>query len=584
MIMAMTKSLQVQYRRPHAQLHTFHLKSRRTKIYSRIMNASSTLEETYIRVMQDPRRSLVTVYTTKLGIVLTSVCSSFSIIASLLIIIVILRSSKGLKSVYHRIMFGMSIACIVQSLAMAMVTLPMPPSSGYEDTATASDPTSWTIYDQFEGIRGGTWNTCHAQGFFHVFGTLAQTTYMSVLCIYYLSSIVFRIKDARFSRTVEPLMHCVAIGFSLTVAILSVEIDVINPTPFRSFCSTSGYPWWCGDTDSDTDCLYNDNTQKAMSQRRRLRKIAGFGFAFTSTTAFCGLVIVVLTVYAREYKMALYRNDAERPGITDGEGSGNINISSITVTERTQIRIYQDDLKYTKTVMKQSALYVGATFIAYCTLGIRAAADKSEDIDTNPLANFLTTNRIFQFVDIILRPSQGCTNLVIFLYLMVYNIRRKKNAHIELSEVLKLIFFGSKEEEVSEYLVSGLELVKLDGALVKMRYEFENRNKEAIIDEDIHMEITEDKKEEMLDDDHVDHGRRDIRRAGDTGFSPASGVFGGSIILPSFGGSTKSKLSAFFGSIGTNDLVSFETNRSSNIEDRDLEHDSKVSFDSASII
>ena len=223
--------------------------------------------------MQDPRRSLVTVYTTKLGIVLTRVCSSFSIIASLLIIIVIRRSYKGLKSVYHRIMFGMSIACIVQSLAMAMVTLPMPPSSGYEDTATASsDPTSWMIYDQFEGIRAGTWNTCHAQGFFHVFGTLAQTAYTSALCVYYLSSIVFWIKDARFSRTVEPLMHCVAIGFSFTVAMLDVKLDVINPTPFRSFCSTSGYPWWC-DADSDTDCLYNDNTHKAMSQRYRLRTL-----------------------------------------------------------------------------------------------------------------------------------------------------------------------------------------------------------------------------------------------------------------------------------------------------------------------
>ena len=278
--------------------------------------------------------------------------------------------------------------------------------------------------------------------------------------------------------------------------------------------------------------------------------------------------------------MALYRNDAGRLGMNTNKDGDIVGLSSnrTSIRERIQIRTYQDDLKYTKTVMKQSALYVGATFIAYCTLVIRAAADKSEQ--DNPLTMFVTTNHIFQFVDIILRPSQGCMNLVIFLYLMVYNIRRKKDAYVKLSEVLKLIFFGSKEEEVSEYVVSGLELVRRDGALARIRYEFENRMKEAIIDED--MEITEDKKEEMLDGDHVDHGRRDMRRAGDTGFSPAT-VFGGSVILPSFGGSTKSKLSAFFGSAGTNDLVSFETNRRSNMKDRDLEHDSKVSFDSASI-
>ena len=562
------------------------------------MNASSTLEETYIRVMQDPRRSLVTVYTTKLGIVLTSVCSSFSIIASLLIIAVVLRSSKGLKSVYHRIMFGMSIACIVQSLAMAMVTLPMPPSSGYEDTATASDPTSLTIYEQFEGIRAGTWNTCHAQGFFHVFGTLAQTTYMSVLCIYYLSSIVFRIKDARFSRTVEPLMHCVAIGLSFTVAILSVKLDVINPHPFASFCGAVSYPWWCGDTDSDTDCLYNDNTHKAMSQRYRLRTLCIYTFVLTYIAAFCGLVIVVLTVYAREYKMALYRNDAGQLGMNtnkdrDLTGLSNSSSKRTSIRERIQIRTYQDDLKYTKTVMKQSALYVGATFIAYCTLVIRSAADKSEQ--DNPLTMFVTTNRIFQLTHIILRPSQGCTNLVIFLYLMVYNIRRKKDADVELSKVLKLIFFGSKEEEVSEYLVSGLELVRRDGALARIRYEFENRDGEGDIEE-----MTEDKdraldEENYRGDDYVDHGQHDIRRIGDDyGETSTNTPKSGSITADvqnnlnftsfSIGGSSKSKLSAFFGSAGTNgDLVSFETNDwKSVVKDMDLEHDSKVSFDRAS--
>ena len=572
------------------------------------MHANSTtgMEDAYTRVMQDPRRSIGTVYTSELGIVLSSVCSSFSVIASLLMITVILRSSKVLKSVYHRVMFGVGISCIVQSLAMALATLSLPPPPGYDETE--SDPVSWMIYDQFGGITpAGTWNTCHAQGFCHVFGTLAQTTYISFLCIYYLSSIVFRIKDEKFSRTVEPLMHCVTIGSSLTVAILSVKLDVIKPMPFRSFCSAGGYPWWCGDTDLDIDCLYNDNTHKAMQQRRRLKKLASFVFALTAFTAFFALMIVVLTVYAREL---LYRNDSNRHGVSitqhgddpdqqQGVGSGN----NSRIREKIKIRTHHDDLKYTKAVMKQSALYVGTTAIAYCTLGIRAAADLTEDIDTNALTKFVTTNRIFQFVDIILRPSQGCTNLVIFLYFMVCNVRRKKNADVELSKVLKLICLGNKEEQVSEYHVSGLEILKLDKRLEKMRNEFQNPIEEEVIDQN--MEIIEDLEEVKLDDeendqgnDHLDHCH-DVRRTGDVKFSSSSifgdvrrtddvkfsssSIFGDSILLLSFGGSSQSKLSAYFGSAG-NDLVSFGTNPHSNIDNIVSEHDnSKVSLDSASI-
>jgi hypothetical protein len=51
---------------------------------------------------------------------------SLSAISSAAIIYVILRSEKGLSGIYHRIMFGMSTADILGSLAMALTSLPMP--------------------------------------------------------------------------------------------------------------------------------------------------------------------------------------------------------------------------------------------------------------------------------------------------------------------------------------------------------------------------------------------------------------------------------------------------------------------------
>ena len=75
----------------------------------------------------DPRANVETIFTSLTGIVITIISASISIIASALVIYIILRSMKGLrKSVYHRIMFGMNAADILQSTAIAFTTLPMP--------------------------------------------------------------------------------------------------------------------------------------------------------------------------------------------------------------------------------------------------------------------------------------------------------------------------------------------------------------------------------------------------------------------------------------------------------------------------
>lgn len=77
-------------------------------------------------------------------------------------------------SVYHRIMFGMSFFDIVQSLAMAFTTLPMP---------------TCMIYDQFEGLIIGTEDSRKAHGFMFLIGSMTATTYNAMLCLYYLCAL-----------------------------------------------------------------------------------------------------------------------------------------------------------------------------------------------------------------------------------------------------------------------------------------------------------------------------------------------------------------------------------------------------------
>jgi hypothetical protein len=67
----------------------------------------------------DPRR-------TKYGAIVPRVTGFLSAISSLIIMYVIVRSSRGLSTIYHRIMFCMSVFDIFTSVAMGLTTLPMP--------------------------------------------------------------------------------------------------------------------------------------------------------------------------------------------------------------------------------------------------------------------------------------------------------------------------------------------------------------------------------------------------------------------------------------------------------------------------
>ena len=63
-------------------------------------------------------------YFTKAGFIIPTVTGSISCLSSLTIIAFILRSKSN--TIYHRIMFGLSSADIITSLAIALTTLPMP--------------------------------------------------------------------------------------------------------------------------------------------------------------------------------------------------------------------------------------------------------------------------------------------------------------------------------------------------------------------------------------------------------------------------------------------------------------------------
>ena len=172
------------------------------------------------------------VYTEVYGSIAPRVTGSISTISSLLIIVVIFRSSVKLSSIYHRIMFGMSIGDILASIAMALTSVPMP-----------SD--NWTVQYTlgFSDLPTyGNTATCTAQGFFWTFGTILTYGYNMSLCAYYVFAIAFMMKDEIIERKLEPrLLHGSPIIVALLFSTPPLFVGMYNPSGGSSWCTISKF-------------------------------------------------------------------------------------------------------------------------------------------------------------------------------------------------------------------------------------------------------------------------------------------------------------------------------------------------------
>ena len=144
----------------------------------------------------------------KIGEVIPRISGSLSAISSILIILLVARSSTGFSSTYHRIMVGMSIADVCSSTAIAFTHLLMP-RPGLSDIVDAYG---------YEGKRIGNFSTCTVQGFLFASGTLTTYGYNTALCMYFASTIFFKMKKRMVRNRVEPILHAVwIVSFALTI-------------------------------------------------------------------------------------------------------------------------------------------------------------------------------------------------------------------------------------------------------------------------------------------------------------------------------------------------------------------------------
>ena len=152
--------------------------------------------------------------------------ASISFIASFGIIIAITRSG-GLKSPYRRIIFGMSISDIFQSLAILLGPFAVPASHSYG---------KWAIGNDF---------TCQADGFMLILGTVCTPIYMFALCLYTALKIKKNVSDAEFTKRFERIIHLSIIVTSLSLGIAGLVLKSINSTSIESLCTFAVLPSGC---------------------------------------------------------------------------------------------------------------------------------------------------------------------------------------------------------------------------------------------------------------------------------------------------------------------------------------------------
>lgn len=358
-------------------------------------------------------RSLVdkeydTFYFSYAAFLLPTIAGTISLLCSLILVRLILISERN--SVYHRIMFMISVADVSSSIAALLSTLPMP---------------SDVIYP-FRGISLGNTITCTIQGIAHAWGIGVGFCFNAILSIYYLCTIRYRIPELKFKRQFEPFFVFISLALVSGIDIIFARNKMFNPHPLHNYCSVAYYPLNC-DSNDDIECIRGE---VEFDGRGIFIGICLASVAIAFLTIIVCMVLIILTFSKGEE--ALKKGQPEvssRPKENNAEISSSLDSShehQLSTPEfRTEVdRIDNDAVieskqkddqhNLTKVVAKQAALYIGA-FILTWFFPILSMI-------LTPKANKST--RVIHSLKTIFQTSQGLYNLCIFLHFKIYHIQR----------------------------------------------------------------------------------------------------------------------------------------------------------------
>ena len=383
------------------------------------------------KALNDERTFPERYYATVSGCIIASTSAVVSTICSILLITIIRRSSIGLSTVSHRLVFAMSIADILGSVAMGTTTLPMPKNLVYE----------------FESMSIGNEFTCNVQGLLVTFGIFSAFLLNAFLAIYYMLTITYKISDATIQKVVEPIFYTLCILLTFPTAVLFWLNRWYNPSPFEPWCIPISYPWYCKPEDEDAaECSIRGipSAYQITSRMFLKRYYLLLGLLGYLIIIYC-MASIIRTAYRTEKNIKLLIRSYNARGIAE-------------ITEE-DIEFARSKWRYhshTKMMVMQAVAYTLAAFVANAASLVHLSDIRMAGEEPN--LELSTAMMICQIVYAVVRPSQGLLNFIVFLGQKAYD-RRRINTTLTWKQAMRTVLF---DREDPHYVMSDLNMLHQD--------------------------------------------------------------------------------------------------------------------------
>jgi hypothetical protein len=360
------------------------------------------------------------------AIAIATTSGATSLVFSMLMLSIIMRSKERLSSPYHKITSFMSFWDIITSACILLTIVPMP--SDVRDT-----------YPFAEGRSYGNTLSCEIQGFLIITGQTFAMSSNIILNIFYLCTLRYGKSPEYINKRVLPIAFTVSALVSLTTGILPLAFGFLNPQQYEVFCYVGPYPKSCN-KDESIECIRGE-------MKYETENLIFFIFGVVVGTVFLlfsiSLLLVVFSVFKTEMTVRRLQIEAEQDAARfRGDSDEKLSLS------RTK------ELRYTRTAGRMALMYISAFLITWIWTVISVVPVPK----TLGVVGWLIIGygRLLIFV-----PLQGFFNCLIFVYNKVHNILSSSPDEMTFSQALKKVIFSPSIEE-EQVIVSTLGMVKRD--------------------------------------------------------------------------------------------------------------------------
>ncbi len=129
------------------------------------------------------------------------------------------------SSPYHRIIFGLSIADMFQSLAM--ITGP------FMAVEAANTPAKWAI---------GNVVSCRINGLWFLIGLISSNLYTCFLCYFCFCKVARQTTDASFRKHIEWKIHSIILFITVAMSVAALVAKAIHTNGMGNMCGIAAFP------------------------------------------------------------------------------------------------------------------------------------------------------------------------------------------------------------------------------------------------------------------------------------------------------------------------------------------------------